>query len=85
MPGDLLGSGTISGPTIDPPSFGSMLELAWAGEGHGPGSKPIDLGNGVTRKFLADGDEVIMTGFCQGAGYRVGFGECVGTVLAAKE
>ena len=83
QPGDLLGSGTISGPTADPPTYGSMLELAWAGPGHGPGSKAIDLGNGVERKFLKDGDEVFMTGFCQGNGYRVGFGECRGVVLPA--
>ena len=51
-PGDLLGSGTISGPTAEPPTYGSMLELAWAGPGNGPGSKPIDMGDGVVRKFL---------------------------------
>ncbi|CAJ0928297.1 unnamed protein product [Ranitomeya imitator] len=62
-PGDLLASGTISGP--DPESFGSMLELSWRG------SKPIDLGNGHTRTFLRDGDTVVIRGFCQGEGYRV--------------
>jgi len=82
-PGDLLGSGTISGPTADPPTYGSMLELAWAGPGHGPGSKEIDLGNGLSRKFLKDGDEVFMAGHCQGNGYRIGFGECRGVVLPA--
>ncbi|XP_077119268.1 fumarylacetoacetase [Ranitomeya variabilis] len=71
-PGDLLASGTISGP--DPESFGSMLELSWRG------SKPIDLGNGHTRTFLRDGDTVVIRGFCQGEGYRVGFGECSGTI-----
>lgn len=74
-PGDLMGSGTISGETPD--SYGSMLELSWKG------TKPLDLGEGVTRKFLQDGDEVIMTGFCQGNGYRVGFGECRGKILPA--
>nr|XP_060611876.1 fumarylacetoacetase [Anolis sagrei ordinatus] len=74
-PGDLLASGTISGP--DPENFGSMLELSWKG------TKAIDLGNGQTRKFLQDGDEVIITGYCQGKGYRVGFGECSGKVLPA--
>ncbi|KAJ7311072.1 hypothetical protein JRQ81_006670 [Phrynocephalus forsythii] len=75
-PGDLLASGTISGP--DPENFGSMLELSWKG------TKPIDLGNGQTRKFLQDGDEVIISGYCQGNGYRVGFGECTGKVLPAR-
>ncbi|CAH3154098.1 unnamed protein product, partial [Porites evermanni] len=74
-PGDLMGSGTISGETPD--SYGSMLELSWKG------TKPLDLGEGVTRKFLQDGDEVIMTGYCQGNGYRVGFGECRGKILPA--
>ncbi|XP_054858950.1 fumarylacetoacetase [Eublepharis macularius] len=75
-PGDLLASGTISGP--NPENFGSMLELSWKG------TKAIDLGNGQSRKFLQDGDEVIITGHCQGNGYRVGFGECSGKVLPAK-
>ncbi|KAM5206579.1 fumarylacetoacetase isoform 2-T2 [Hipposideros larvatus] len=74
-PGDLLASGTISGP--EPESFGSMLELSWRG------TKAIDLGNGQSRKFLLDGDEVIITGYCQGDGYRVGFGQCAGKVLPA--
>ena len=60
-----------------PDSYGSMLELSWKG------TKPLDLGEGVTRKFLQDGDEVIMTGFCQGNSYRVGFGECRGKILPA--
>uniref|UniRef100_UPI00398E3195 fumarylacetoacetase n=1 Tax=Pristiophorus japonicus TaxID=55135 RepID=UPI00398E3195 len=74
-PGDLMASGTISGP--DPESFGSMLEQSWKG------TKVIDLGNGQTRKFLQDGDKVTLTGYCQGDGYRIGFGECVGKVLPA--
>lgn len=74
-PGDLLASGTISGEEKD--SFGSLLELTWRG------SNPLDLGNGATRKFLQDGDEVIMTGYCEGNGYRVGFGKCTGKVLPA--
>ncbi|XP_015766710.1 PREDICTED: fumarylacetoacetase-like [Acropora digitifera] len=60
-----------------PDSYGSMLELCWKG------TKPLDLGQGVSRKFLQDGDEVIMTGYCQGNGYRVGFGECKGKILPA--
>ncbi|XP_031668674.1 fumarylacetoacetase [Oncorhynchus kisutch] len=74
-PGDLLASGTISGP--DPDSFGSMLELSWKG------SKTVDLGGGETRTFLKDGDEVTLTGYCEGSGYRVGFGPCAGTILPA--
>ena len=58
-----------------PESFGSMLELCWKG------TKPIDLGNGVTRKFLQDGDEVVMTGYAQGDGHRVGFGSCTGKIV----
>jgi len=77
QPGDLLGSGTISGSTPD--SYGSMLELSWRG------SNPVKLDNGEERKFLKDGDTVTMTGYCQGDGYRVGFGQCVGQVLPALE
>jgi fumarylacetoacetase len=73
--GDLLASGTISGPTPD--SYGSMLELSWRG------SRPIDLGNGETRSFLQDGDRVTFRAWCEGAGYRVGFGEVTGQVLPA--
>nr|XP_020444154.1 fumarylacetoacetase [Monopterus albus] len=76
-PGDLLASGTISGP--DPESFGSMLELSWRG------TRSIDLGGGETQTFLKDGDEVIITGYCQGDGYRVGFGSCIGTILPALQ
>ncbi|XDV18646.1 hypothetical protein PO909_024294 [Leuciscus waleckii] len=75
--GDLLASGTISGP--DPESFGSMLELSWRG------SKTIDLGNGETRTFLKDGDEVTLSGYCEGSGYRVGFGLCEGKILPALQ
>ncbi len=75
QPGDLLASGTISGAMPD--SYGSMLELAWRG------AKPIGLTNGETRSFLQDGDRVTMRGWCQGNGYRVGFGEVTGRVLPA--
>ncbi len=54
QPGDLLGSGTISGPTTD--AFGSMLELSWRG------TRAVELGDGITRKFLQDEDEVIIRG-----------------------
>jgi len=74
-PGDLMGSGTISGPTED--SLGSMLELCWKG------TREVPVGDGLTRKFLADNDEVILSGFCEGDGYRIGFGHCVGKVLPA--
>jgi fumarylacetoacetase len=73
--GDLLASGTISGPTPD--SYGSMLELAWRG------TKPLVLPNGESRVFLQDNDRVTMTGWCQGDGYRVGFGEVTGRILPA--
>ncbi|VVD65217.1 fumarylacetoacetase [Pandoraea soli] len=74
--GDLMGSGTISGPTPD--SFGSLLELTWNGK------NPITLASGAKRTFIEDGDTVVMTGWCQGDGYRVGFGEVSGQILPAK-
>jgi fumarylacetoacetase len=73
-PGDLLASGTISGPMPD--SFGSLLELTWRG------SRPLNLG-GESRTFLQDGDTVTMTGWCQGDGYRVGFGTVTGRIRPA--
>ncbi len=72
-PGDLLASGTISGPT--PGTYGSLLELAWGGE------RPIELPSGELRRFLEDGDRLTLTGWCQGDGYRVGFGEATGRIL----
>jgi fumarylacetoacetase len=75
-PGDLLASGTISGPTED--SRGCLLETTQRG------SKPITLREGQTRKFLEDGDVVTMTGWCERAGVRIGFGEVSGKILAAK-
>ena len=73
--GDLMGSGTISGPTRD--SLGSLLELTWNGK------TPLPLADGQTRSFIEDGDELILKGWCQGDGYRVGFGNCTGKVLPA--
>jgi fumarylacetoacetase len=73
--GDLLASGTISGPTED--SFGSMLELSWSGK------KPMTLENGETRTFILDNDTIIMKGFCKKDGLRIGFGEVAGKVLPA--
>jgi fumarylacetoacetase len=75
--GDLLASGTVSGPTKD--SRGCLLERTWRG------TEPITLGDGTERKFLQDGDEVIMRGYCEKAGRpRIGFGECRGIVLPAR-
>ncbi len=73
--GDLLGSGTISGPTRD--SRGSMLEIAWGGK------EPLALPDGQERRFLEDGDTVTLRGAAQGDGYRIGFGDCAGQLLPA--
>ena len=74
--GDLMGSGTISGPTED--SYGSMLELAWKG------TKPLKLNDGSERKFIQDLDTVILRGHCEKDGVRIGFGEVSAKVLPAK-
>jgi len=74
--GDMLASGTISGKTPD--SYGSMLELSWAGK------NDVALKNGQTRKFLADNDTVIMRGHCEKDGLRIGFGEVKSKILPAK-
>lgn len=71
--GDMLASGTISGPTPD--SYGSMLELSWRG------SKPIKLSDGTERKFIMDNDTVIMRGHAKNADVRIGFGEVKTKVL----
>jgi fumarylacetoacetase len=71
--GDLIASGTISGPTED--SYGSMMELAWKGE------KPIELPNGEKRVFLKDGDTITIKGFCGTGQHRIGFGEVKTTIL----
>ncbi|MGB3948571.1 MAG: fumarylacetoacetase, partial [Bacteroidia bacterium] len=73
--GDLMASGTISGPT--PESYGSMLELSWKG------TKPLKLNDGTERKFINDNDTVILRGYCQKDCVRIGFGEAKGTVLPA--
>ena len=72
-PGDLLASGTISGPEEE--SRGCLLERTWRG------SKPIELPGGETRKWLENGDTLTIRGWCQGDGYRVGFGEVTGTIV----
>jgi fumarylacetoacetase len=75
--GDLLGSGTLSGP--QPEQGGSLLELSNGGKA------PITLSNGEQRSFLEDGDTIILRGYCQREGFkRIGFGECRGTVHAAR-
>ena len=76
-PGDLLATGTISGPTPD--SYGSMLEISWKG------TKPIQMPDGTERRFIADGDIVIMRGHCEKDGVRIGFGEVTGKVLPALD
>ena len=76
-PGDLMASGTISGETPD--SYGSFLELTWRG------TTPLSLSNGEERKFLADGDRVVLTGIAETSGIRVGFGEVSGQVEAARD
>ncbi|MFX0556486.1 fumarylacetoacetase [Maribacter sp. CXY002] len=74
--GDVMASGTISGK--DESSYGSMLEISWAG------SKPVTLKDGTTRTFISDNDTVIMRGFAEKEGIRVGFGEVSGKILPAK-
>ena len=75
--GDLMGSGTISGPTPD--SYGSLLEITWNA------TKPLTLSNGEQRTFIQDGDTVIMKGHCEKDGLRIGFGEVSGKVLPALQ
>lgn len=74
--GDLYASGTISGP--EPGSYGSMLELTWRG------ANPIRLSDGTERKFLNDNDTVIIRGYAENEHLRVGFGECVTTILPVR-
>ena len=73
--GDMLASGTISGPTPD--SYGSMLEITWRG------TKPVQLKNGTERKFINDHDTVIIRGYCEKDGVKIGFGDCKAKVLPA--
>src|SRR5256714_10452339 len=76
QPGDLLASGTISGATEE--SRGCMLELTWRG------ANPLKLPGDEERKWLEDGDTLSISGWCQGDGYRVGFGEVRGKILSAQ-
>ena len=74
-PGDLLGSGTISGP--EKHQRGALLELSWGGK------EPITLDTGEERSFLEDGDTLTLHGAAHGDGYTIGFGTCAGTILPA--
>ncbi|MGB0176057.1 MAG: fumarylacetoacetase [Owenweeksia sp.] len=73
--GDMMASGTISGPTEN--SYGSMLELSWSG------SKPVKLSNGNERTFIEDGDRITMRGYGEANGTRIGFGEVSTKILPA--
>ena len=73
--GDLLGSGTISGP--DKSEYGSLMEVSWAGR------EPFTLDTGETRTFIEDGDTLTLRGAAIGDGYQIGFGDCTGTILPA--
>ncbi len=75
--GDLLGSGTISGP--DRSEYGSLMELSWAGR------EPFTLDTGEKRGFIEDGDTLTLLGEARGDGYKIGFGECSGKILPALE
>ena len=76
--GDILGSGTISGTEKN--EFGSLMELSWGGK------EPITLtATGEERTFIQDGDCINMTGYAQGDGYTIGFGDCKGKILPAQD
>ena len=75
--GDLYGSGTISGK--EPDSYGSLLELTWKG------TKPLKMKDGSERKFLLDGDTVILRGYCENDEVRIGFGTCTGRIKKARK
>jgi len=73
-PGDLIGSGTVSGPEKD--QRGCLLERTWRG------TEPLTLPTGEERRFLEDGDEVVFRGHCEREGFaRIGFGECRGVIV----
>jgi fumarylacetoacetase len=76
--GDLIGSGTVSGP--DKENRGCLLEVTWRG------TEPLELPTGEIRKFLEDGDEITLRGWCEAPGFRrIGLGECRGKVLPAAQ
>ena len=74
--GDMYASGTISGPTAD--SYGSMLEITWGGK------NPVQMPDGTERKFINDNDTVVIKGYAEKGGVRIGFGECSGKILPSK-
>jgi fumarylacetoacetase len=75
--GDLIGSGTVSGP--EKRNRGCLLELTWKG------TELLHLAAGISRRYLEDGDEVILSGYCERSGFRrIGFGTCSGSILAAQ-
>lgn len=74
--GDMMASGTISGP--EPHEYGSMLEISWAGK------NSIEMPDGSQRKFIKDGDTVVMRGFGLSDGVRIGFGEVRSKILPTK-
>ncbi|MGC1503197.1 MAG: fumarylacetoacetase [Sulfitobacter sp.] len=76
-PGDLLGSGTISGPVAG--EYGSLMEISWAGR------DPFTLRTGETRTFIEDGDTLTLNGHAQGRGFRIGFGDCAGKIVPAVD
>jgi fumarylacetoacetase len=73
--GDLLATGTISGPEEE--SRGCLLEATWGGQ------RPRTTARGERRVYLADGDRLTLTGWCEGEGYRIGFGEVTGRIVPA--
>jgi len=75
--GDMYASGTISGPS--PGSYGSLLELSWNGQ------RPLTLSGGGSRTFIEDNDTVILRGWAEKDGVRIGFGDCSGKILPATE
>ena len=77
QPGDLLGTGTLSGPTLE--QAGALIELTVGGK------QPLTLPNGQSRSYLEDGDAVVLRGWCEKPGAAlIGFGECIGCVLPAR-
>ena len=74
--GDMMGSGTISGPTPD--SYGSMLELSWGGK------NPVQMNDGTERKFINDNDTVVLRGYCENEAVRLGFGVCSSKLLPSR-
>src|SRR5262249_49348378 len=79
--GDIIASGTVSGPSLE--NAGCFLERTWDGVKGSAGRTPLILPTGEQRIFLNDGDEVLMTAYCTGDGYRIGLGSVSGLITAA--